>query len=277
MKRYITILFLMLGLNNVQAQITPEFKFHLAFEDATGAKDTLWFIWDSTANSYTYDTIFGEIPQDLSSPNFHVYFKYNSTDSSKIVAKSTNSNDHGGQIWAQNYVYPITLKWDSALLFTNNLPFDLNGAFLSNDWFFGAGGNNCFSPDFIGVFCMLHSDSVYMPAYTWGTADQFPLFFSMAYDYSIQGHTTSVDEKNLHSTAITIYPNPFNNSFVVGFKPQLTDKKQLIVTDFSGKKVFESFTSKEKTTINLHNYPAGIYFLEVLIENEKVVKKIIKN
>lgn len=274
MKRYITILFLILGLNNVQAQITPEFKFHLAFEDATGAKDTLWLILDSTASLYTYDTIFGEIPQNLSSPNFHVYFKYSPTDSSQVLA--TNSNDFLGQpINAQNYVYPITLKWDSALLFTNNLPYNFNEAWLSNDYFFFA--QNCFSPDFIGVFCMLHSDSVYMPAYTWGTADQFPLNISIGYNYSIQGHTTSVDEKNLHSTAITIYPNPFNNSFVVGFKPHLTDKKQLIVTDFSGKKVFESFTNKEKITIDLHNYPAGIYFLEVITENEKVVKKIIKN
>lgn len=275
MKRYITILFLMLGLNNVQAQITPEFKFYLAFEDATGAKDTLWLILDSTA-TIGMDTALGEIPQDLSSPNFHVYFKYSATDSLKITARH-QQDGVGGQIWAQNYVYPITLKWDSALLFTNNLPYNFNEAWLSNDWFFFVGGNNCFSPDFIGVFCMLHSDSVYMPAYTWGTADQFPLGVNVSYNYSIQGHTTSVDEKNLHSTAITIYPNPFNNSFVVGFKPQLTDKKQLIVTDFSGKKVFESFTNKEKITIDLHDYPAGIYFLEVLIENEKVVKKIIKN
>jgi len=27
----------------------PQWKFHIAYEDATGAKDTMWFIWDESA------------------------------------------------------------------------------------------------------------------------------------------------------------------------------------------------------------------------------------
>jgi hypothetical protein len=27
----------------------PQWKFHIAYEDATGAKDTIWLIWDTTA------------------------------------------------------------------------------------------------------------------------------------------------------------------------------------------------------------------------------------
>jgi len=32
-----------------QAQAQPQWRFHLAFEDAIGAKDTLWFLYDTTA------------------------------------------------------------------------------------------------------------------------------------------------------------------------------------------------------------------------------------
>lgn len=34
----------------------PQWKFHVAFEDATNAKDTIWFIWDTTATFEGADT-----------------------------------------------------------------------------------------------------------------------------------------------------------------------------------------------------------------------------
>lgn len=42
-------------------QAQPQWIFHIAFEDATGAKDTIWCIWDTTAHDILpVDTSFGE-------------------------------------------------------------------------------------------------------------------------------------------------------------------------------------------------------------------------
>ena len=263
-------IFIFFSLNKITAQ-EPQFKFHLAFEDATGAKDTIWFIWDSTATS-NYDTIFGEYPQDLTSNNFHVYMKYNQTDSLKVKAIPVNDDLQGMQLLAQNYVYPIILRWDSALLVTNNLPFTINEAILGNDWFFTQAND----PNFSGAFCLMHGDSVVMPSFNWGSQDHFPLLFGIGYNPNIQGHV-GVGEYSFLPDDVDVYPNPTNSSFMVSFKNQEFNKKQLTIVDISGKKVYELVTNKDKEVIDLGTYPKGVYFLEILIENEKVVQKIIKN
>ncbi len=38
----------------------PQWKFHVAYEDATGARDTIFFIWDTSAVVYGIDTALGE-------------------------------------------------------------------------------------------------------------------------------------------------------------------------------------------------------------------------
>jgi hypothetical protein len=52
---------LLLGTLQIHAQ--PQWRFHLAFEDATGAKDTLWFIYDTTA-TIGWDSHLGEGPSE---------------------------------------------------------------------------------------------------------------------------------------------------------------------------------------------------------------------
>ncbi|MBQ21046.1 MAG: hypothetical protein CMD31_09850 [Flavobacteriales bacterium] len=261
------LIFIFFSLNKITAQ-EPQFKFHLAFEDATGAKDTIWFILDSSA-TWGMDPGLGEIPQDLTSNDFHVYLKYNQTDSGKVYAASSCG---GLQLLAQNYVYPITLRWDSALLFTNNLPFIINEAILTNDWFFAQAND----PNITGAFCLMHGDSVVMPSFTWGSQDHFPLSVTICDNPNIQGHV-GVGEYSFLPDDVAVYPNPTNSSFMVSFKNQEFNKKQLTIVDISGRKVYELVTNKDKEIIDLGVYPKGVYFLEILIENEKVVQKIIKN
>lgn len=69
----------------------PQWKFHIAFEDATGARDTIFLIWDSTA-TWEMDTLLGEIPMNFDTNIFQVYMYINSTplDSSKVSASNTN-------------------------------------------------------------------------------------------------------------------------------------------------------------------------------------------
>lgn len=211
------ILLLFISLNNTQAQTTPEFKFHLAFEDGIGAKDTVWVVLDSNA-TWGVDSLFGEIPQDLSSPNFHVYFKYdNQSDSGKVYAAHKNI---ATGILAQNYVYPITLKWDTSLLFNHNLSYIVNMAILTNDWFFFQSND----PNIGGAYCLMHDDSVEMPAYTWGSANQFPLGINIGEDLFQTGHV-GINTEKLFLNEIIVYPNPSNSIFVVSFENQRIIKK----------------------------------------------------
>ncbi|MEI2419331.1 hypothetical protein V6O07_03590, partial [Arthrospira platensis SPKY2] len=48
----LSCLALLLGTLHVSAQ--PQWRFHLAFEDAIGAKDTIWFVYDTTASIRAY-------------------------------------------------------------------------------------------------------------------------------------------------------------------------------------------------------------------------------
>jgi len=81
----------------------PQWRFHLAFEDATGARDTIWFVLNMNAfNVWVYNWV-------LDSTKTHalpyIYFP-----------------SHGAEIRAFNYVFPVTLRWDTALFWADYLP-----------------------------------------------------------------------------------------------------------------------------------------------------------
>tara|TARA_B110000046_G_C12909099_1_gene362037 strand:- start:70 stop:264 length:195 start_codon:yes stop_codon:yes gene_type:complete len=54
-----------------QAQVEPQFKFYLAFEDATEQRDTVWIVIDTNA-VLVEDTIFNEWILPIDSHNFYV-------------------------------------------------------------------------------------------------------------------------------------------------------------------------------------------------------------
>ena len=69
-----------------------------------------------------------------------------------------------------------------------------------------------------------------------------------------------------------VYPNPTNG--VVTIKPEVGND-QLIVSiyDFTGKKIF---TGKNLRTIDLSRYPAGIYLMKIVKDEQVWQTKLIK-
>jgi type IX secretion system substrate protein len=261
-----TILLLFFALKTT-AQQPPEFKFYLAFEDANNTKDTLWYILDSTA-TVGMDTALGEIPQDLTSSAFHVYLRYSQVDSGKTFAYPSQSCVAGGYIYAQNYVYPIIVRWDTSLLLNHNLSCTLNEVIFDNDWFFASNNHN--DPN-NGGFSLLLQDSVVLPTFNWGSQDHFPLYFLINDNPNL-----SVEEKVGSFTDVQIYPNPTNNQFTVEIDGNHSSSVQLVLMDISGKVMQQLTTTTNKTVLNLQELPRGVYFLEVLSNSQKVTKKIIK-
>ncbi len=262
-----TILLLFFALKTT-AQQPPEFKFYLAFEDANNTKDTLWYVLDSTA-TWGIDTVLGEAPQDLTSNGFHVYLRPEHygvlVDSGELAAFPSLSCAAGGQIHAQNYVYPIIVRWDTSLLLNHNLSCTLNEVIFDNDWFF-------FNPNSGHGFSLLLQDSVVLPSFTWGSQDHFPLTFILNDNPNL-----SVEEKSGSFADVQVYPNPTIGEFTVEIDAKQSSSVQLVLMDISGRVMQQLTTTTNKTVLNLQELPQGVYFLEVLSNTQKVIKKIIKN
>jgi hypothetical protein len=243
----------------------PQFKFHLAFEDATGAKDTVWLITDTLATS-GYDAIFNELPQQLTTDSFRVYIKHNVNDSGKVTAINSEPFFLADLfIYAQDYVYPLTMYWDSSLFNNNNLSSEINYARLYNDWFFF---NN--NEPTIQAFNMLTTDYVLLPAYSYGSANQFPLQCTIGWGL------VGINEVNLKQTNLILSPNPCDDKVDVLLKDSFQKNTQLQLIDLQGKQLLTMNLLSNKTSVDVKGLPNGIYFIWVYSEEFSYREKIIK-
>jgi hypothetical protein len=100
--------------------------------------------------------------------------------------------------------------------------------------------------------------------------------------YSLKQTDINGQEKNLKLVAVNcegaaelgIQPNPSAGTFIVEGAKQNSD---IIITDLLGKIVFQTKIIEEKTEVDLSNHLNGIYFIQIISENEITSKKIIVN
>ncbi|MEX2597272.1 MAG: hypothetical protein WEC59_10130, partial [Salibacteraceae bacterium] len=181
---------------NTQAQVQPQFKFYLAFEDAKHEKDTVWFGVDESAASQGLDSIFGDtlIPYDTNI--FNVSFGFADTLCRKTVINGTDQNSWGRYIYSINHQLPITIRWDTNLLKNHTLPFELKQATLYN--------NNYLTLN--KTVDLFKSDSVMLPEFTvgGGAGNHFPLMLFL----SKNDPPDDVGIKNTISDAFSVYPKP---------------------------------------------------------------------
>ncbi|MBI9053109.1 MAG: T9SS type A sorting domain-containing protein [Bacteroidales bacterium] len=80
----------------------------------------------------------------------------------------------------------------------------------------------------------------------------------------------------LNDYSIRIYPNPSKGIFNIDISGSEGEEKNIQVYDISGKKIQEvrNFNNTEK--IDLSNYPSGLYFVRVLVNDKLYLEKIIK-
>ncbi len=80
---------------------------------------------------------------------------------------------------------------------------------------------------------------------------------------------TGVNELVLDSSVV--YPNPFTTQIYI---ENSKVKREVIITDISGKKVYQNF--KERSSIDLSFLEVGIYFITISTEKGLVTQKIVK-
>ena len=76
---------------------------------------------------------------------------------------------------------------------------------------------------------------------------------------------------------ISIYPNPFENSFTVQLSENSTYPIHIEVNDYLGRKVYSQIIETRATEITLNEQlPTGTYFIKVITETSQVVERIVK-
>jgi hypothetical protein len=247
----------------------PQWKFHIAFEDATGAKDTIWMIWDSTATISGVDLALGEGPVIFDYNLFNVFVYNDDSDSTKTVAFPYYYpypflvGYLGGNVYAFNYQYPITIRWDSSMFNAPYLPPPENRvteARIDNQYFFGVNNTG------YDHFSMLIDNTAYAPAFSWGSQSQFPMSFNLSL------HPLVGINSNYKESGINLYPNPFENQIIISTTKEIS----LEIFSITGNLLIPEKTLKGSQTFDLSHLPEGIFILKFLIQNHIFYEKIIK-
>lgn len=256
-----------------------QWKFYVAFEDAIGAKDTLWMVYDTAAHAtLPVDTGLGEgkFNFDYSVMNMWVYNA--DFDSTKTLAYpySVFPNHSLGNIMAFNYVYPITISWDTALFHSPILPSQplpymyINHAFISNEYFQFV--NN--DPP-MQAFNMLIDNSAVAPPFGWGPTEHFPMTITVQYNSQ-----TAINENSDGLNKVLVYPSPFEN--VLSISTEFPVNK-ILISSMEGKIIkIVNFNKSEILcgySIDTRSFPAGIYLLTVSDSNNNSIStlKILKS
>ena len=96
----------------------------------------------------------------------------------------------------------------------------------------------------------------------------------------IGGCTLSASKLNKANVVVRIYPNPANNELAIDVTNISEAKTTLQVTDIVGRvlksKIIEGGMATTHNSIDISSLPQGVYFLEVLTDNGKIVNKFVK-
>lgn len=73
-----------------------------------------------------------------------------------------------------------------------------------------------------------------------------------------------------------IYPNPSSDKITVLSPQSAVGDASIIITDISGKIIYQNELTAEETTIDISNYASGIYFVKINLIGEIVTNKFVK-
>lgn len=239
-------------LNVLLAQ--PQWRFHLAFEDATGAKDTIWYVYDTTATQGSQtnpqvDEQLGEGATEMNLDVFNVWLWNWDGDSTKTLAYPYSSFPwHGEQeIRGFNYQFPITIRWDRSLLQAPYLPNPaaIDEAFLAGEYFYWFGNQ-----PFPGIHSILQEDSVVVQDQGWAA----PLF---PFSLSIHGDLTN----GVHDLAEAPFGLAVRWPYVEITMAQRIHEVRIL--DASGQLRYQAMPMTSHTEIPIAAWADGLYIVAV--------------
>ncbi len=157
----------------------------------------------------------------------------------------------------QNYIFPHNIGGGANLLWVDTSSIHWNSPIQEGDY----------------------SVSLLIKEYRYGT-----LISRIIYDFNIIVKDCLVKTKEVNGTfddAIKVYPNPAEEFIYLDKKLKEKEEFDLYIVNSLGQVYFEEkkINSLNMKRIDVGNYPKGIYFIQIILENGKsiITKKIIKN
>lgn len=136
-------------------------------------------------------------------------------------------------------------------------------------------GNTSLTNDFTG----LSATGRYVRMY--GTARGSAYGYSI-YELEVYGTagtrmtTTAVAaEEATLARRVQVYPVPSKDEVTITL-PEFTQKTQIVVTDLTGKTYYTGTASGSVHKLHINKYPAGIYVVQLINGNQKIIKRIVK-
>lgn len=255
MKKIILLISFLAGsaCNTLLAQ--QPWRFHIAFEDGTGACDTLWMIFDNSATVEGVDYQLGEGTPKYDPGKFNVFMYNRNVDSTKVKAYpySIYPNMSTDEVFAINYTYPVIIRWDPDLFHAPYLPITppLNIAVVAGDYFWNEIGADC-----LHCVNMYNRDSLFCES-----ESPAPLFssntsFVLAYDPYLSVKTF---EKTFDA-----YPNPVKNILYLKGNEYI---KSYSIFNMEGiriaEKHFEPEMQLSSYPIYVTTFPPGIFIIQL--------------
>ena len=273
-KLYVVVAILLINIfnvNNLGAQQNAQWPFYIAFEDAIGAKDTLWMVYDTAAvypNGVSPNL--GEIPLSPEDTlGFHVWcYLFLGVPYEKYSGRALDpSNDYlSTTVYAENYVLPLTASWDTTL-FTADILYEtgdpVRRGIMDSDYFFG-NNNGSFS-----WFELTLDNHVTMYEFFAGTGNHFPISL-----YLERGPLTPIVGVNdIESNYLSVFPNPTAGLLNLQFPSAVSGT--LKVYNSKGKLVLSKNVSSDREQVDLQNAADGLYYAVYEEEERRIVKKVV--
>ena len=100
----------------------------------------------------------------------------------------------------------------------------------------------------------------------------------LSYYKQVKNVLQSVDDIELNSASVDMYPNPTYDQVFISFKQDYENANAAIrCIDITGKELMHwTVNSKTISSLNIQSLPAGMYMIEVSIGKSRLVKKLVK-
>lgn len=159
----------------------------------------------------------------------------------------------------------ITTNPPTAVLCNTSLIFDLSNVCSP------VGGS--YSGSFVsGTGFNLSSANIGSNAVQYAYTDSNGCISAVTFNINVQNCTGISESSTLD---FMIYPNPSDGRVSI-VMPESMKNAELVVTDMQGKQVLKLISTEYKNEIDLRLQPAGVYFVSITSQSERIVKRLVK-
>jgi len=115
---------------------------------------------------------------------------------------------------------------------------------------------------------LIHNTKYYVRAYATSTA-------GINYGNEINFTTTNVGISQIDNTIISIYPNPTTEKLFISYDKPISKNSELIFRNIAGQTISILKLTNQTNELNVSNLPKGLYFIELKLNNQKIIRKIV--